>query len=56
MKKHLKLALLAAAAVTMLSASAQAHRTWLLPSATVLSGKAPWVTVDAAVSKDLFYF
>ncbi|GAA4335002.1 DUF4198 domain-containing protein [Pigmentiphaga soli] len=36
--------------------SAQAHRTWLLPSATVLSGNDPWVTVDAAVSNDLFYF
>jgi len=36
--------------------SAQAHRSWLLPSATVLSGSEPWVTVDAAVSNDLFYF
>ena len=35
---------------------AQAHRAWMLPSATVLSGDAPWVTVDAAVSNDLFYF
>ena len=40
----------------MVSASAEAHRTWLLPSATVLSGKDAWVTVDAAVSNDLFYF
>ena len=37
--------------------SAQAHRAWLLPSATVLSGDGDlWVTVDAAVSNDLFYF
>lgn len=36
--------------------SAQAHRAWMLPSATVLSGDEPWVTVDAAVSNDLFYF
>ncbi len=35
---------------------AHAHRTWLLPSATVLSGNDPWVTVDAAISNDLFYF
>ncbi len=35
---------------------AQAHRAWLLPSATVLSGSDPWVTVDAAISNDLFYF
>jgi len=36
--------------------SAQAHRAWLLPSATVLSGDNAWVTIDAAVSNDLFYF
>ena len=29
---------------------AEAHRTWLLPSSTVLSGQEPWVTVDAAVA------
>ncbi|HTV02800.1 MAG TPA: DUF4198 domain-containing protein [Luteitalea sp.] len=33
-----------------------AHRQWLFPSATVLSGSDPWVTVDAAISNDLFYF
>ena len=36
--------------------AAHAHRAWMLPSATVLSGNEPWVTVDAAVSNDLFYF
>ncbi|TBU98945.1 DUF4198 domain-containing protein [Stutzerimonas kirkiae] len=46
----------ALALVTCLPFSAQAHRAWLLPSATVLSGEAPWITVDAAVSNDLFYF
>lgn len=35
--------------------SAQAHNVWLLPSTTVLS-KAEWITVDAAVSNDLFFF
>ncbi|MGE0803033.1 MAG: DUF4198 domain-containing protein [Lautropia sp.] len=35
---------------------AHAHRGWMLPSATVLSGDNVWVTVDAAVSNDLFYF
>jgi len=34
---------------------AHAHRAWLLPSATSFSGKEPWVTVDAAVSTDIFY-
>jgi len=36
--------------------AAHAHRAWMLPSATVLSGTDPWVTVDAAISNDLFYF
>ena len=35
---------------------AQAHRQWMLPSATSLSGTESWVTVDAAISNDLFYF
>lgn len=35
---------------------AQAHKAWLRPSATVLSETGTWVTVDAAVSNDLFYF
>lgn len=33
-----------------------AHRQWMHPSATVLSGEKAWITVDAAVSNDLFYF
>lgn len=37
--------------------AAQAHNFWLLPSQTVLSGESDnWITVDAAVSNDLFYF
>jgi uncharacterized GH25 family protein len=55
MTKRLKLALIAAS-VSLLALPAQAHRAWLLPSATVLSGTDPWVTVDAAISNDLFYF
>lgn len=47
------LALCALAA--LLPLSAQAHKAWLLPSATVLSDRS-WVTFDAAVSNDLFYF
>lgn len=34
---------------------AHAHKAWLLPSATV-STTDQWITVDAAVSNDLFYF
>ena len=37
-------------------APAHAHRAWMLPSATVLSGDTAWVTVDAAISNSLFYF
>ena len=51
-------ALAAVSLVALLAApvAANAHRQWLLPSATVLSGNDPWITVDAAVSNDLFYF
>jgi uncharacterized GH25 family protein len=35
--------------------AAQAHRMWMTPSATVLSGAESWVTVDAAVSNTLFH-
>lgn len=54
----LRTPLLAAAALLTLAAPAavQAHRMWMLPSATVVSGNDVWVTVDAAVSNDLFYF
>jgi len=49
--------LFALAAVSALVAPAAiAHRMWLLPSSTVVSGTDNWVTVDAAVSNDLFYF
>ena len=48
------LALLSLAA--LLPTAANAHRTWLLPSATVVSGKEPQVSVDAAVSEDLFEY
>jgi uncharacterized GH25 family protein len=36
--------------------SAMAHKAWLQPSQTVIAGTNPWITVDAAVSNDLFYF
>lgn len=49
-------ALLALGALSLLPLSAQAHRAWMLPSATVLSGNEPWVTIDAASSNDVFYF
>lgn len=39
-----------------LPAGLHAHRQWLLPSSTVLSAADAWVTIDAAVSNELFYF
>lgn len=49
----------AAAAIALVAAiaapmAAQAHRQWLLPSATVLSGSEAWVAVDAGISNMVF--
>lgn len=44
---------LALAALTL--SQAHAHRAWILPSSTVLSGDAPYVTFDAAISNTLFH-
>lgn len=46
----------AALALTIaLPFAAQAHKAWLLPSATVVSGNTPWVSVDGAISNNLYY-
>jgi len=55
MQRCLALAL-ALAVAAALPFSALAHKAWLQPSQTVLAGERPWITVDAAVSNDLFYF
>ena len=52
MKKSL--AILAALATLALPMSAQAHRAWLAPSATVLSGTEAWVGFDAGMSNGVF--
>ncbi|MBX9459872.1 MAG: DUF4198 domain-containing protein [Brevundimonas sp.] len=52
MKKPL--ALIAALAVLALPMSAQAHRAWLAPTATVLSGADAWVGFDAGMSNGVF--
>jgi uncharacterized GH25 family protein len=47
----------AAALALVVPVTAHAHKAWLLPSSTVLSGKGELgVTIDAAASNDLFYF
>lgn len=48
-------ALLAVSLAAVLPGSAQAHRAWFLPSETILSGEDAWITVDGAISNDLFY-
>ena len=53
MKKQLTAAL---ALLILAPQAAHAHRAWLLPSSTILSGDTAYVTVDAAVSNELFYF
>lgn len=47
---------LLAAVLAALSLQASAHRPWLLPSATVVEAKEPWVMIDGAVSEGLFEF
>ncbi|QDT55777.1 Nickel uptake substrate-specific transmembrane region [Caulifigura coniformis] len=48
--------ILAIALVLVSPLTANAHKMWLLPSDTVLSGSEPLITVDGAISNDLFYF
>lgn len=52
MKKPI--AILAALATLALPISAQAHRAWLAPTATVLSGTDAWVGFDAGMSNGVF--
>jgi len=42
------------AALAGLGANAQAHKPWMLPSSAMVEGADAWVTVDAAISEDLF--
>lgn len=54
MKTILKTAL-CVSALFAVAMNANAHRAWLLPSATSLSGTDVWVSVDGAVSNTLFH-
>ena len=57
MRNTLKLISLAVlAAIAALPMTAQAHRSWLKPSAVQVEGKAQWVTIDAATSEGIFDF
>ncbi|MFZ6645865.1 DUF4198 domain-containing protein [Undibacterium sp. TJN25] len=48
-------ALVTAIAAACIPLSASAHRMWLLPSASSTGAEKAWITVDAAVSTDVFY-
>lgn len=54
MKTTLYPQIVLAIALAAVGVQASAHRTWLLPSSTVVEGKEPWVTIDGAVSENLF--
>ena len=43
------------AALFAVATSALAHRAWILPSTFTLSGESQWITVQGAISNDLFY-
>lgn len=47
--------LLLLGAVLALSTSALAHRAWIVPSTFTLSGESQWITVQGAISNDLFF-
>ncbi len=53
-RNSLRLSLITAV-ILALPTSVLAHRIWIVPSTTVLSGEGPWITVDAAISNDLFF-
>lgn len=53
MKKSLAFAAVALMALAV-PLSAQAHRQWILPSSTVLSGNDAWVGVDGGISNGVF--
>jgi uncharacterized GH25 family protein len=54
MALKIRKSVLALTLLSLLPAAAHAHRQWLLPSASTVDGRDPWVTVDAGVSENLF--
>lgn len=53
---QLSLLKLAMCAAVLTPFAAHAHRTFIVPSSTVLAGNAPWVSFDAAAASDVFFF
>lgn len=40
----------------LMTTTAQAHRQWLLPASVQTDNRDGWITIDAAISENLFYF
>ncbi|HOY76511.1 MAG TPA: DUF4198 domain-containing protein [Hyphomonadaceae bacterium] len=55
MKTLAKRLLIAAAVASLGVGAAHAHRAWFVPSSTIVSGENAWVTIDGAVSNNLFF-
>ncbi|RYZ11980.1 MAG: DUF4198 domain-containing protein [Alphaproteobacteria bacterium] len=55
MKTLAKRLVIAAAVASLSVGAAHAHRAWFVPSSTVISGDNAWVTIDGAVSNNLFF-
>lgn len=55
MNTFAKRCITAVALATLTVGTASAHRAWLVPSSTVISGDNAWVTIDGAVSNNLFF-
>ncbi|MDP2126803.1 MAG: DUF4198 domain-containing protein [Pseudohongiella sp.] len=56
MKNFKRIAGLSTLAVALaLPLAANAHRSWILPASTIHSSDDAWVTVDAAISNDIFH-
>lgn len=55
-KRYVKSIAICLPLIGVIAGPADAHRRWLLPSATVLSGEKEVVTFDAAASNQLFVF
>lgn len=55
MKLRFRTGALIASAALMAAAPASAHRAWFLPSTFTLSGDEQWITIDGAISNDLFF-
>ena len=55
MKTFAKRCITAVALATLMVGAAHAHRAWFVPSSTVVSGDNAWVTIDGAISNNLFF-